>query len=136
MKPVSIARTKDDVLQAIFLRRKVLVREFGFSRYQDEPDRYDYQATLYIVKDGKKVVGTVRVRPDEGVHRIQRVAILPDYRKKGIGSTLLKRVIQDFKKLYVMAPTETVPFYERFGFSKEGKTQQGKKHLYHRMKNY
>lgn len=130
------AITKDEVLQAIFLRRKVLVREFGYSTYANEPDRFDLLGTIYVVKDGNKVVGTVRVREDDNVHRVQRVAIHEDYRKKGVGTVMLQKVLKQFSKVYVMAPRETVDFYERFGFKKTGDIQKGKVHKYFRMQNY
>jgi len=133
---VTIAKTKKDFLQAIFLRRKVLVREFKFSSYRDEPDMYDLSARIYIVKEAGKVIATVRVRKDGNVYRIQRVAIDSVFRKKGVGTSLLKQVLNDYKQLYVMAPKDTVDFYERFGFKKSGKTQKGKIHIYYRMQNY
>ena len=35
------AKTKDEILQAIFLRRKVLVSENKYSIFESEPDKYD-----------------------------------------------------------------------------------------------
>jgi predicted GNAT family N-acyltransferase len=130
------AISKKEILQAIFLRRKVLVREFGYSTYKFEPDKYDLYGRIYVVKANKKVIGTVRVRQDGKIYRIQRTAIDKDYRKKGVGSMLLKKVLHSFKDLYLMSPTETVPFYERFGFKKTGEKQKGKHHVYYRMQNY
>ena len=95
---LTIATTKEDILQAIALRRKVLVKEFKFSRYQDEPDYYDFTSMIYIIKDNNKVIGTVRVRSD--TNRLQRVAIHPDYRKTGVGSALLKYVITKHMYLF------------------------------------
>ncbi len=134
MKP-TIAKTKEDILQVIALRRSVLVNEFQFSRYQDEPDYYDFTSTIYIIKnDNNKVIGTVRVRSD--TNRLQRVAIHPKYRKTGVGSTLLKHAIEKHKELYVMAPEETIPFYEKHGFNITGEKKRGKHHLYYRMQNF
>lgn len=134
-----IAASKDEIIQAILLRRKVLVKEFHYSRYKDEPDKYDLDAVIYVVKDLNKVIGTVRVKKDDkedGVNRLQRVAIDEKYRMTGVGSMLLQKAAKDFGKLYVMAPAETISFYEKYGFRKTGEMREGKFHTYYRMQNY
>ncbi|MEW5896848.1 MAG: GNAT family N-acetyltransferase [Nanoarchaeota archaeon] len=142
-----IAASKKEIIQALLLRRKVLVKEFHYSRYKDEPDKYDINAVIYVVKDRDKVVGTVRVRKEskgnaeevsrrDVVYRIQRVAIDEKYRMTGVGSMLLQKAAKDFGKLCVMAPQETVSFYERYGFKKTGEVREGKFHAYYRMQNF
>jgi len=133
---VEIATTKDDILQAIALRRDVLVKEFGYSQYQDEPDRYDLDATIYIIKENRRVIGTVRVRKDEGIHRIQRVAIDVKHRKTGVGSLLLQHTVNEHPQLYLLVPKETIPFYTNNGFHLTGETKKGKIHTYFRMQNF
>lgn len=71
--------------------------------------------------DNTKLVGVGRALSD-GVWRasIYDVAVLPEYQGNGIGSTIIRRLIQsanvDVVMLYAVPGQEA--FYERFGFRK------------------
>jgi len=135
---VTVAKTKEDMLQAVFVRRKVLVRERKYSRYEDEPDQDDLTCTVYVAKEGSTVTGTARVRREGSILRIQRMAISKEHRGKGAGRKIIARILKDFKgkKFYLMSPKQTIPFYEKFGFKKTTKIQKGKHHTYYRLQNY
>ncbi len=126
------AKTKDEILHAIFLRRKVLVSEYQYSIFENELDSYDLKSKVYIVKIKDKVIGTARVWRNGKIFRISRMAIDKKYRRKGIGSMLIKSIFQDFKNkgLYLTAPQTTIPFYSKLGFRKTNKTEKGKYHIY------
>jgi predicted GNAT family N-acyltransferase len=132
------AKTKEEILQAIFLRRKTLIDERKYSVIEEEPDEYDLISKVYVVKEGDKVIGTARVKKEGIIYRIQRMAIDNKERGKGIGSKLIKRILQDFKnkKIYLMSAECTIPFYNKFGFNKTKITQKGKYHIYYRLQNY
>ncbi|MBI2129392.1 GNAT family N-acetyltransferase [Candidatus Woesearchaeota archaeon] len=132
------AKTKDEVLQVIFLRRKVLVSENRYSIFKSEPDKYDLTSKIYVAKQGNKVIGTARVRKEGNIYRIQRMAICKNYRKKGTGTRIIKKILKDFinKRIYLMSPKSSVSFYEQFGFKKTKKTQKGKHHTYYRLQNF
>ena len=135
---VKEAKTKKDVLQAIFLRRKVLVEESKYSTYESEPDKDDLTSRIYVAKEKNNVIGTARVRKEKNIFRIQRMAIDKNYRKRGVGARILNKILRDFpkKKIYLMSPKSTIPFYEKFGFKKTSRTQGGKFFIYYRMQNY
>jgi ribosomal protein S18 acetylase RimI-like enzyme len=71
--------------------------------------------------DGNKLVGTGRALSD-GVWRaaIYDVAVLPEYQGQGIGSAIIRHLVEhantDVIMLYAAPGSEA--FYERFGFSK------------------
>ncbi len=135
------AKTKEELLKAFFLRRKVLVDEFKYSIYDDEPDQDDLTARIYVTVDNglsQEVIGTVRVKKENGWFRIQRMAIAKRYRKKGLGTKLMKRILDDYKdkKIYLMSPKVTIQFYQKFGFKKTDVIQKGKFHDYYRLENF
>jgi len=138
MITIKEAKNKEDVLQAIFLRREVLVDEGRYSIDRSEPDKDDITSRIYVAKERGKVIGTARVREEKGIYRIQRMAVSKSKRRDGIGSRIIKRIQKDYpgKKIYLMAPASTIPFYERFGFKKTAMIQKGKFYTYHRMQNY
>ena len=135
---VKEAITKEEILQAIFLRRKVLVAENKYSIHEDEPDEFDLTSKIYVAKENEKVVGTARIRQEKNVYRIQRMAVDKNIRSCGIGSKIINRILKDFSgyKIYLMAPKSTISFYEQFGFNVTDITQKGKRHTYYRMQNY
>lgn len=57
-----------------------------------EPERY---VVLKAVAGGR-VVGSVRARETEGVVHVGRLAVLPDYQGKGIGTALASAIIERF----------------------------------------
>ena len=132
------AKTKEEVLQSLLLRRKVLVSEKKYSIVESEPDNYDLKCDMFIAKDGDKVIGTLRVKKESNCYRIQRMAIDKKYRKIGVGSKLIMSVLKKYKnkKLYLMSPTQSIAFYQRFGFKKTKITQKGKYHTYYKLQNY
>jgi len=138
MISIKEAKNKNDVLQAIFLRRNVLVSENKYSIFESEPDKYDLVSKIYVAKNDNEVIGTARVKREGSVFRIQRMVVDKKYRKKGIGSMIFRKILKDFtnKKIYLMAPKATISFYVRFGFKKTGITQKGKEHVYYRLQNF
>ena len=138
MMLVKEAKTKREILQAIFLRRKSLIYECKYSIIEEEPDIYDLISKVYVAKEGDNVIGTARVRKEDNRFRIERMAVDKKYRNKRVGSKIIKRILRDFnkKKIYLMSPKSTIPFYERFGFKKTNKIQKGKYHTYYRLQNF
>jgi aralkylamine N-acetyltransferase len=71
--------------------------------------------------DGKKLVGAGRALSD-GVWRaaIYDVAVLPEYQGKGIGSTIIRHLVDSANVEVIMlyAAPGKEDFYERFGFRK------------------
>jgi ribosomal protein S18 acetylase RimI-like enzyme len=75
----------------------------------------------YVVSawDDRRLVGVVRVLSDT----IQRsvvydLAVFPDYQEKGIGSVLISKCLQKFKKTQITLGTSSrnFKFYEKLGF--------------------
>ena len=86
--------------------------------------------TLFRVSvfDGKQIVGMARVIGDMGLcYYIKDVVVLPEYQGKGIGSNMVKRLIQYVKEasvsgtsvsLCLMSAKDKEGFYEKLGFFK------------------
>ena len=77
---------------------------------------------IYLARDGEKIVGLVRLVGD-GFSSVfvQDLIVLPTYQRQGIGSTLIKQALSDYKDAYqVQLATEesekTLGFYRSLGF--------------------
>ena len=75
-----------------------------------------------VVKDGDKVIGTARVvLPEGNAAKIERMAVLAPYRRKGIGGDIISFLRQELKswgitKVILHAQYRVVDFYKSCGF--------------------
>ena len=105
------------------IRTRVFVEELSVWQ-EDEYDGFDHLANHYLAYLDGKAVGTGRWRRDLRASRIkiERIAVLADYRKKGVGTALVKKMLEatpDRMERYVHTPIPTIDFFEKCGFVKE-----------------
>jgi ElaA protein len=107
------------------IRRIVFVDEQNVS-LPEEQDGKDGDARHFAAFDGAEAIGTCRVRLLGSSAKIERVAVLKEFRNRGIGAILMRHVLQDLKqfsdvKLFKLSSqAHAVPFYERLGFRAHG----------------
>lgn len=87
-----------------------------------ELDEFDAQSCHALALAGAEVVGTGRLLPDG---HIGRMAVLADWRGRGVGAALLQALINEaerlgMRRLVLSAQTHALGFYLRFGFVPEG----------------
>ncbi|HRO88233.1 MAG TPA: GNAT family N-acetyltransferase [Chiayiivirga sp.] len=104
------------------------VREPVFIREQNCPpelewDELDPQSVHVLARDASGApIGTARLTP---LHTIGRMAVLADWRGRGVGAALLQDLIERARALghpaiELHAQTHAIGFYERFGFTAFG----------------
>lgn len=108
----------DDVLH--------LYQAVGWTNYTNQPQMLEqalsHSLATYLARDGKKIVGLVRLVGD-GFSSVfvQDLIVLPSYQGQGIGSNLMKEALADYKDAYqvqlVTEQTEkNLGFYRSLGF--------------------
>ena len=108
----------DDVLH--------LYQAVGWTNYTNQPQMLaqalSHSLATYLARDGEKIVGLVRLIGD-GFSSVfvQDLIVLPTYQRQGIGSTLMKQALSDYKDTYqIQLATEesekTLGFYRSLGF--------------------
>ncbi len=108
--------------QAFAIRRKVFVEEEGV----DPNLEYDHEeeSNYYLLILAGKAIATARWRDTDKGIKLERFAVLPEFRNRGFGALILKDVLKDVipleKTIYLHSQLRAVPFYERNGFIKEG----------------
>jgi predicted GNAT family N-acyltransferase len=119
--------------QAFAIRRQVFVEEQGV----DASLEYDHESEShhYLLFLGEKPVATARWRETDKGIKLERFAVIPSFRNRGIGEMILKEVLKDVspleKTIYLHAQVNAVSFYERHGFYKVGEqfTEAGIEHF-------
>jgi predicted GNAT family N-acyltransferase len=111
---------KKEVDKAFTIRLRVFVREQGVP-VEIEMDRADKRALHFLALKAGIAVGTARIVMHPRSAKIGRMAVLKTQRGKGIGTTLLKRVIatakrQGAQKIYLHAQVPVIGFYLGLGF--------------------
>jgi len=108
--------------QAFAIRHKVFVEEEGV----DPKLEYDHEedSHYYLLFLATKALATARWRETEKGIKLERFAVLPEFRNRGLGGIILKEVLSDVNKLektvYLHSQLRAIPFYERHGFIKQG----------------
>ena len=111
---------KEDLAKAFAIRMRVFVKEQGVPS-DIELDRDDQRAVHFLATASGKAIGTARIVMRRGSAKIGRMAVPKNYRRKGVGTKLLKRAVVTAKRLgtqkfYLHAQVAVIGFYQRLGF--------------------
>jgi predicted GNAT family N-acyltransferase len=109
-----------ELRRAFNIRLRVFVTEQGVPA-NIELDSDDPKALHFLAYVGERPVGTARLVVRRGGAKVGRMAVLKTYRRRGIGSKLLRRALSAAKRrrvndIYLHAQLSAVGFYESFGF--------------------
>lgn len=105
------------------IRRRVFVEEQRVAP-GEEWDAHDEagSGTLHFVaRDGERALGCARLRRLDDAAKIERVAVLPEARERGLGRALMEAAEtaawrRGAERLRIHAQTRVIPFYERIGW--------------------
>jgi diadenosine tetraphosphate (Ap4A) HIT family hydrolase/predicted GNAT family N-acyltransferase len=103
------------------VRHQVFVLEQGVPQ-QEEWDEQDRICRHAVIRVGDSPVATGRLLPDG---RIGRMAVLPEFRRRGLGRVILRSLMDEaatrgVQGLYLHAQTQALAFYEKEGFLADG----------------
>jgi predicted GNAT family N-acyltransferase len=121
-----LATTNKELQGALEVRTKVFVEEQGISQ-KEEYDGYDNEALHVVAMNRGKVIGTARIRFlfHNRQMKIERMAILLSFRRRGIGRGMLsflnKKVVnKQADELVLHAQHSVMAFYKSCGFKETG----------------
>jgi len=115
---VRLADWSSDANRLMTVRRRVFIEEQGVPE-RLEWDGSDPGAVHFIAEDAQgRPVGTARLLEDG---HVGRMAVLPQWRRRGVASALLREVMRTaralgLRRLKLNAQTQVLGFYEQHGF--------------------
>lgn len=103
-----------------------LYRSVGWTSYTNKPEmlKNAYAHSLYMLGayDEDQLIGIIRVVGDgHSIIYVQDIIVNPNNQRKGIGSHLLRHILDKYKHVYqkillTMNEEKTVQFYKSVGF--------------------
>lgn len=103
-----------------------LYKSVGWSAYTDNPEvlKKGFENSMLILAayEGEELLGLIRCVGDgETIVFVQDILVFPKYQRRGIGSELLRAVLEKYKsvrqiELCTDDSPETIAFYRTMGF--------------------
>lgn len=121
---IKINKGLENSQQAADIRKAVFVDEQGFQNEFDDIDNDAYHAVLFT--DDKTPVACGRLFTSDGkTYTIGRVAVIKEYRKKGLGEKIVTALESKARELggietELSAQVRAKGFYEKLGYSPFG----------------
>lgn len=115
--------TAKELLLHYKIRKEVFIDEQNVS-FEEEFDLLEDTHIPYILYLNGNVVATSRLALSNKA-KIERVAVLKEYRGKGLGKYLMEYlftiiIISGYKEVHIGAQESALDFYEKLGFKKYG----------------
>ena len=116
------ASFEKDLPDLRLVREEVFVVEQQVSR-EEEWDDLDAVSHHVLARDsGGNPIGTGRLAPD---HKIGRMAVLKEWRGRGVGAALLRVLVERarelrFPEVHMNAQVDAIGFYQKLGFTVYG----------------
>jgi predicted GNAT family N-acyltransferase len=125
---VKTISSEGQLQQSFHIRKLVFVHE-QLVNEDEEFDEFEDECThLLAVDEQSNGVGTCRWRFTPKGIKLERFAVLKEFRGMGLGYLLVKSCLESIRQhpeasgklRYMHAQLEAIPLYEKFGFKKEG----------------
>lgn len=113
---------QEDLEKSFAIRDIVFVQEQGCP--VDLEHEYDDISHHFLATVGNIPAGAARWRKTEQGYKLERFAVLKEYRGKGVAAAMIKAVLSDLPEvaayIYLNAQIDAIPVYEKNGFIKVG----------------
>ncbi|QCC50490.1 GNAT family N-acetyltransferase [Halapricum salinum] len=124
-REIRVGRSESIYEDALTVRKTVFVEEQGVDP-EIEVDEHDETAIHLAAYDDGEPVGAGRFRTlDDRTGKVERIAVLADYRDGGLGRAIMGRIEEIAReegvdRLVLHSQTRAAPFYARVGYEQVG----------------
>ena len=123
---VKIAHSLDDFMKVMIIRSIIFMAEHGH-KYNMEFDDYELSNRTHLLacEDNGEPIGIMRILKDGKEAKFERLAVIPEYRGKGISKEIIKAGLdfcqeQGVKKAYLFCEPPLVNYWHKKGFERIG----------------
>ena len=119
---INTVTTDQDYRDCLYIRNKVFIEEQNINEKLEYDDK-KVNAIYIVAKINLITIGTARYRPTEFGMKLERFAVLKEYRGLGVGKSLvsfLVKTLKSEKNLYLNSQKKVAGFYKKLGFKTRG----------------
>lgn len=119
---ISLIENESDMSDALDIRKIVFIDEQNVPR-DIEVDEFEDDCSHILARVDGIPVGTARWRRTDNGVKLERFAVLKNYRGRGIGEALVESVlgyVLPEPTVYLHAQEDVIGFYEKLGFFSKG----------------
>ena len=119
---VKIVKNDQEKELVLSIRKIVFIKELNIPEHMEIDDNEDL-ATYVLANIGSEYVGTARWRDTNSGIKLERFAVLSEYRSYGVGTAMTKFILNELdhsKLIYLNAQESAISFYEKLGFDSIG----------------
>lgn len=121
---VTVARTLDDFMKVMVIRGIIFIGEHGH-RYNMEFDEHELSNRTHMLAldDTNEPIGIMRVLKDGKDAKFERLAVMPEYRKKGVTVNIVKAGIeycktQGIENIYLFCEPQLEKYWSKQNFTR------------------
>jgi predicted GNAT family N-acyltransferase len=115
---INTVTTDQDYRDCLYIRNKVFIEEQNINKKLEYDDK-KVNAIYIVAKINLITIGTARYRPTDFGMKLERFAVLKEYRKFGVGSAMVLYILKKLenqKSIYLNSQKDVVNFYKKLGF--------------------
>ena len=119
---IQLVKTKKEYEDILEIRKKVFVEEQNVPLNIEIEHEEDSKHVICFID--QLAVGTGRWRKTKNGMKLERFAVLTDFRNKGIGKEIVNFILSEISSnntIYLHAQEAVVNFYKKLGFKVSGK---------------
>ena len=119
---INTVTTDQDYRDCLYIRNKVFIEEQNINKKLEYDDK-KVNAIYIVAKINLITIGTARYRSTQFGMKLERFAVLKEYRGLGVGKSLvsfLVKTLKSEKNLYLNSQKEVAGFYKKLGFKIRG----------------
>lgn len=122
---IRLVANETELSQMFYVRWLVLRKPLGME-LGTEQDRYEKGSFQFVAVFGDRIIGAARLRKEsENLGIISFVAVLPEFRDRGVGTKLIEKLIEKAQQenlqiLKLKSRIGAINFYKKIGFYEQG----------------
>ena len=119
-----LKKLNEDILEIKKIRKTVFTDELNISQSY-LIDEYDITCEQFLIKNDNLTIGTLRLRKENNAIKLERMAILPEFRKMSFGLRTIDEVkkycmTKNESKIFLDSIYDVRGFYRKCGFGEMG----------------